>query len=97
VHDAARRKVDSLGIATVYRTVSALVADGWLVQVDLPGEPPRYERSGKTHHHHFVCDECARVYEVNGCPDGIAAVVPEGFRLTRHEVVFYGVCASCAR
>lgn len=96
VLDVARRRVGSLGIATVYRTLNALVEDGWLVAVELPGEPPRYERSGKDHHHHFVCDECGRVYEVEGCPGGISAVVPDGFRLTRHEVVLYGACPSCA-
>jgi Fur family ferric uptake transcriptional regulator len=95
VLDAARSDVPSLGIATVYRTLKALVEEGWLVPVDLPGDTPRYELSGKKHHHHFVCDACDRVYEVDGCPGNLRAVVPPGFRLARHEVVLYGTCEDC--
>lgn len=96
VLELAQDRVRSLGIATVYRTVKALVAEGWLVAVELPGEPPRYERAGKQHHHHFVCRSCDRVFEVHGCPGDLSAGVPSGFRLQAHEVVLYGVCAACA-
>lgn len=92
---AARSAVSTLGIATVYRTLKGLVDEGWLVPVDLPGEAPRYQRAGRKHHHHFVCDECDRVYEVDGCPGNLRSVVPPGFRLDRHEVVLYGVCEEC--
>jgi hypothetical protein len=33
----------------------------------VPGRPTLYERAGKTHHYHFVCDRCERVYEIEGC------------------------------
>lgn len=95
VLEAAQPDVPTLGIATVYRTLKALVGEGWLVPVDLPGEAARYELAGKKHHHHFVCDACDRVYEVEGCPGNLRAVVPPGFRLDRHEVVLYGTCEDC--
>jgi Fur family ferric uptake transcriptional regulator len=96
VLEGAQAAVPSLGIATVYRTVKALIEGGWLVPVELPGEPPRYEVSGKKHHHHFVCDTCDRVFEVDGCPGNLSSVVPAGFQMARHEVVLYGMCAACA-
>jgi Fur family transcriptional regulator, ferric uptake regulator len=96
VLDAAQQQVTGLGIATVYRNIKALVEDGWLAPVELPGEPPRYEVAGKSHHHHFVCRGCDRVYELSGCPGDLASVVPSGFQLDSHEVVLYGRCAACA-
>ncbi len=96
IHEAAGALVDGLGIATVYRNVNALLEEGWLVAVELPGEAPRYERAGKEHHHHFHCRKCDRVYEVEGCPGNIKSVTPEGFQLERHEFVLYGLCLSCA-
>lgn len=93
--ESAQRLVPSLGMATIYRTLKALVAEGWLVAVDLPGEAPRYERAGKPHHHHFVCSGCERVFEVEGCPGNLEMLVPPAFRLDRHELVLYGVCATC--
>lgn len=93
---AARGEVPGLGIATVYRTLKALVDDGLAVAVELPGEPARYERTPRGHHHHFRCRACARVYEVPGCARGIAALVPPGFELDGHELVLYGRCDACA-
>jgi Fur family ferric uptake transcriptional regulator len=95
VLEAAHDVVASLGIATVYRTVKALLEEDWLAVVELPGEVARYELAGKTHHHHFVCDGCHRVFEVNGCSGSLPVAVPKGFRLDRHELVLYGVCADC--
>jgi Fur family ferric uptake transcriptional regulator len=93
---AARREVPQLGLATVYRALRALVAEGVAVPVELPGEPARYERRPPAHHHHFRCRACARVYEVPGCARGIAALVPAGFELDGHELVLYGRCGACA-
>ena|SRR5436305_11806335 len=92
----ARPVAPKLGIATVYRTLKSGVADGWLTQVELPGEPPRYESTGKSHHHHFHCRRCDRVYEIEGCLDDLRSLTPPGFALEAHEVVLYGLCAECA-
>jgi Fur family transcriptional regulator, ferric uptake regulator len=85
-----------LGIATVYRTLKTFVGEGWLVAVDLPGEPSRYELAGKAHHHHFRCRTCDRVFEIEGCPPNMKRLAPRGFRLEGHEVVLYGRCTACA-
>ena len=95
VLDAARSHCPGLGIATVYRTIKALAEEGSLAQVDLPGEPPRYEATGKQHHHHFHCRACDGVFEVEACPAGIRRLLPGGFRLERHEIILYGLCAAC--
>jgi Fur family ferric uptake transcriptional regulator len=91
----ARRSVPGLGVATVYRTIKALLDEGAVVAVELPGAPPRYEPAGRTHHHHFRCRACDRLYEVPGCAPGIAALTPAGFELDGHELVLYGRCDRC--
>lgn len=96
VLDASKTLSPGLGIATVYRTLKSWLESGWLQQVDLPGEPPRYELHGKQHHHHFHCRQCDRVYELEGCPEGLRTLTPVGFSLEAHELVLYGRCASCA-
>lgn len=95
VLEAARQEVPGLGIATVYRTVKSLTENGDLVPVDLPGEPSRYELAGKGHHHHFSCNDCGRVFELEGCPGNITRLLPPGFTMSGHEVVLYGRCAQC--
>ena len=94
-HAAARARQKTLGLATVYRAVRTLVEEGWLVAVEVPGEPARYEVAGKPHHHHFHCRACGKVYEVEGCPGDLKRLTPRGFRLEGHEVTLLGVCAVC--
>ena len=92
---AGQRLVPSLGIATVYRNIRALVSEGWLHTVELPGESPRYEQSGRPHHHHFICRRCDQAYDVEACPADVEHLAPEGFVVESHEVVLYGRCPSC--
>jgi len=91
---AAQRSSAGLGTATVYRTVKSLVEESWLAAVELPGRPTHYERAGKSHHHHFACDACARVYEIEGCT--VTPSLPRGFRVRDHEVTLYGICRACS-
>jgi Fur family ferric uptake transcriptional regulator len=92
----AGRLAPGLGIATVYRSLNALVDDGKIVPVQIAGEPTRYEVVGKKHHHHFRCRCCQQVFEIEGCPGHLEMLVPKGFSMEDHEVVLYGLCASCS-
>jgi Fur family ferric uptake transcriptional regulator len=95
--EAASKRIEGLGVATVYRAVGALLDDGRIEAVEIPGEPTRYERSDKGHHHHFQCEKCERVFDIAGCLDNLRKLVPPKFRVKEHSVMLYGVCATCAR
>lgn len=95
VHREAERRSRGLGMATVYRSIKALLDDGWLSIVEVPGRSPLYEVAGKGHHHHFSCSSCERVYELEGCAT-VNAKLPRGFKTTSHDVTFYGTCAQCS-
>jgi Fur family ferric uptake transcriptional regulator len=95
IHHAAKVREPSLGVATVYRTVKALVEAGTVVSIALPGEGPRFELSGKGHHHHFQCNRCGRVFETKACLGDLRRLVPRRFQITGHEIVLYGRCAEC--
>jgi Fur family ferric uptake transcriptional regulator len=94
VLQAAQRLHRGLGKATVYRNIQSLMEEGWLQSVAVPGDAARYELAGKEHHHHFQCNKCKRLYEVDGCVP-FKPKLPRGFRLTGHEFFLYGLCAQC--
>jgi Fur family ferric uptake transcriptional regulator len=98
VLEAASAEVPSLGQATVYRALRAMVEEGVLAPVELPGEPDRYELADAAahHHHHFRCDSCDRVFDVHGCPGGLSNLLPPGFTMRDHEIVLFGRCDACA-
>ena len=94
---AARPAARGLGIATVYRALKDLLRRGDITAVQIPGEPPRYEICGKSHHHYFRCRSCQQVFDINGCPGNFRGLTPRGFRLEDHELVLYGLCGACNR
>jgi Fur family transcriptional regulator, ferric uptake regulator len=91
----AQQKMAGLGIATVYRTIKALGDEGWLVPVEVPGAPPRYEVRGKAHHHHFHCLKCGKLFELDGCLEHLGKLIPPSFTVVDHVVLIYGYCAGC--
>jgi Fur family ferric uptake transcriptional regulator len=92
----AQEAVEGLSIATVYRNINMLVEEKWLEPVEVPGDSTRYEVAGKGHHHHFQCNTCGKLFELQGCGVDIKPRLPRGFRATSHELFLYGLCATCA-
>jgi Fur family ferric uptake transcriptional regulator len=92
---AAQRHHRKLGIATVYRNIQALVQEKWLQPVELPGDTTRYEVAGKEHHHHFHCNKCGKLFDLEGCVTQVKPKLPRYFRATGHEFFLYGICAEC--
>jgi Fur family ferric uptake transcriptional regulator len=99
VHDRLRARGSRIGLATVYRTLTALSEHGVVdALAHRPGEAC-YRLCGTGHHHHLVCTTCNRVVELGDCDlepwlDQLGTA--HGFRVTAHSVEVTGVCATCA-
>ena len=96
VQQLAQGDVEGLNLATVYRNLKSLVEQGELVAVEIPGQPARYEKSGLSHHHHFLCNRCNQVYDLPGCGAQLSELAPDDFVIESHEILLYGSCADCA-
>lgn len=100
VYERASRLHRGLGLATVYRNLGFLAERGAVSTVHLPNEATtRYEPVRAAHHHHFSCEDCGQVYELEAsCPveqlEG--ATLPGGFRVRDHALTLYGSCPACA-
>ncbi len=93
----AQQQVFGLGIATVYRNLKSLQQEGSVVAVELPGQSARWEVAQKSHHHHFLCNACDKLYEINSCPDDLQRLLPEGYTLEEHDILLRGLCNECTR
>lgn len=98
IMESVRTSVAEIGIATIYRNLKSLLAEGEIEAVNLPGDNARYEttHAAHHHHHHFHCNICDRVFDVEGCPGAMDQLAPKGFVIERHELTLYGTCADCA-
>jgi Fur family ferric uptake transcriptional regulator len=97
VLNLAQKKVPGLGIATVYRNLRSLQQDGSVVAVELPGQPPRWEMAPENHHHHFLCNTCDKLFEINACPADLQHLLPAGYTLEEHDILLRGLCDNCSR
>jgi Fur family transcriptional regulator, ferric uptake regulator len=96
--DRASERHESLGLATVYRNLNTLEAAGEIVSVHLPNDARRYEVAGRGHHHHFRCDRCDTVYELDTtCPVAVleGVTLPGGYEVRGHALTLYGICPTC--
>jgi Fur family transcriptional regulator, peroxide stress response regulator len=83
--------------ATTYNNLRDLVRAGLVREVAVEGRAARFDARGMQHHH-FICDRCGNVedlewYNVPGPASGSL-----GKRVVREcELIFRGLCTKCAR
>ena len=95
VFEGAKRILPRIGLRTVYRQLKDMAEEGVVVGVDYPGQPLRYEWVSNTHHAHFICRKCDRVFDLQVKVPDVKIKAPPGFNLTGQETVFYGICPGC--
>ena len=100
LHRRLARRNRSIGLATVYRALSAMTEAGVVDELPHGTTETCYRLCGSGHHHHLVCDGCHRVIELPGCPakGWIERGAREaGFEVTGHRLEAHGLCAECRR
>lgn len=99
VHARLRDRGETIGLATVYRTLARMAADGEIDSIRTPDGAAAYRRCSAGHHHHLVCRECGRTVEVT--PPNLEAWAEQvgrdfGFTEIDHELELFGRCADCS-
>lgn len=100
LHEAARKDGQSVGLATIYRTLN-LLADAGLAEQKSFGENRQvYEiNMPGQHHDHLICIGCGDVIEfeneeIERLQDKVAA--QHGFKLMTHRLDMFGYCKKDA-
>ena len=89
---------DQIGLATVYRTLQAMVDEDELDSLRNDEGETVYRRCSTGHHHHLVCRDCGRTVEVEGpAVERWAERVSteHGFTHVAHTLELFGRCADC--
>jgi Fur family peroxide stress response transcriptional regulator len=82
--------------ATTYNNLRDLVRVGLVREVAAEGRAARFDAMG-TRHHHFICDRCGKVEDIewSGVPKPASGAL--GNRVLREcELIFRGLCTKCA-
>jgi len=97
IYDRVRKKSSRISLGTVYRNLQKLIADDKL-QVLMLGRAQHFDPLVERHQH-FICESCDRVFDVmvDRQRELKPAKLPhEGFKVTSHQLAFYGVCKHCS-
>jgi Fur family ferric uptake transcriptional regulator len=92
-----RRQIDRLGSATVDRAIREMTAEFYVIGVEFPGQPKRYELPAESEHPHFICRNCERVYDLPIAMQLPKIKAPKGFDITGGEVIYSGICPECRK
>jgi Fur family ferric uptake transcriptional regulator len=99
IHDELRRRGETIGLTTVYRTLQQMSAAGAVDTLRTDTGESVYRRCSEHHHHHLVCRNCGFTVEVEGGHvEAWAAEVAKmhGFSEASHTIEIFGTCADCA-
>lgn len=99
LHATLRGENTGIGLATVYRTLSGLAAQGDADSLQSPeGESLYRACTTRGHHHHLICRSCGLAVEIAATDVEEWAhrtAASHGFTAAEHIVDIFGLCRSC--
>ena len=92
LHARAERAGAGVSLATVYRTLTTLRAQGVIEKLEFQGEPARWEAADQHHHDHMIDVETGEVMEfTNDRIERLQAEVAAemGYEIVHHRLELY--------
>ncbi len=99
VHAQAKKYCPSLGLVTVYRTLTLLAEHGYIRRIHFGDKCHGYARVELSHGHHLVCRGCNQAIEIAGTED-LKPLMKQvqnetGFVIEDHLLELVGLCREC--
>ena len=96
IFEAVNRVDPRSSRATTYNNLRDLVQAGLVREVAVEGRAARFDAKGMRHHH-FICDLCGNVEDVDWYDVPAPAKRSLGKRVLREcEVILRGLCTNCS-
>lgn len=100
LHLTLKQHGSSIGLATVYRTLSSLAKEGKADTLLSNEGESLYRDCSAEHHHHLICRVCGLTQEIEASQaETWASEVAKdsGFTEVSHTIDIFGVCKKCAK
>lgn len=93
IYQAAREKMPSIAIGTVYRNLTLMVTEGEIRRIEVAGGSDRFDRIC-TPHDHLLCICCGKVSDIQITP-ALDAQLPPDYTYVSHSLVIRCICPNC--
>lgn len=99
LYQAVQERDESIGYATIYRTLKLLTDAGLTHAAHFGDGRTRFEAAlNREHHDHMICENCDLIIEFeNEDIERLQEVVARQhrFRIRHHKMELYGTCQRC--
>lgn len=98
IYFRVQRMDPSIDRSTVYRALHLFVELGLVLPADTGGDETYYEVARPQPHHHLVCRECGRQWEISDAAlKSMFAEVERqhSFQVATDHLVLFGQCSDC--
>ncbi len=100
IYQEVKKENSSIGLATVYRTLSFLEREEMVSSISFGSEGKKYELNRGEHHDHMICIKCGKIIEffdeeLEQLQEEIAQRA--SFKLITHQMNMYGICNECQK
>ncbi|MFM6962779.1 MAG: Fur family transcriptional regulator [Micrococcales bacterium] len=99
LHQTLSKHGSTIGLATVYRTLTDLAGAGEADALQSQDGEALYRACTTNHHHHLICRGCGLTVEIEASSlekwaENVAS--EHGFSQADHTVEIFGICPKCA-
>ena len=92
------KKLPTVSLDTVYRTLNTLEKQGVVSKVDTAESQARFEAE-MSPHHHIICNECGKITDFHSSDLDESVIwdkVQDWGEVNRMNITLYGLCKDCS-
>ena len=97
LHNRLLKRMPTLSLDTVYRTLGTLAEHGLIHKVDTTESQAHFE-ADLSKHHHVICSQCGRIFDFNW-PVVDESQLPDDLlrwgQIDRRSLILHGICHDC--
>ncbi len=100
IYEIVKARFPTTSLATVYNTINVLKAAREVLELGFAHMGSRYDGNKPYPHPHAICTDCGRIVDPEcGSLEQLTEEMTRktGFRLTHHQICFFGRCPECQK
>jgi len=99
LYQRIRKKIPTISLDTVYRTLTTLEKHGLVKRVDTVESQAHFEAAGMSHHH-VICNQCGKILDfqwdtLDSSP--LSEILKQWGQVDSTSLTVYGTCSNCLK
>jgi len=90
------KEMPTMSRTTVYNTLKAFADKNIITPISITGTEVRYDFCEGRHHHHFLCEKCHKIMDLQVICPNLEKSEINGNIIKELHGYFKGICAQCA-